>query len=176
VPFFLFGGCAAAIGRGTELFPLPDYAAQQGVLIAPGIHVSTAEAYQRLGSRLTSELQQNKIDSFQSQVWGQGCLVPGSNDFEGVVFGQHPRLASIKKKLIVAGAAPAMMTGSGSALFGLFENRSQAADAVECLKGPDIVPYRFSTVSRVRYQSLWWRALEKHISGRTWPPQSRYAR
>jgi len=120
VPFFLLGGRAAAIGRGTEIFPLPDSPARYGVLIDPGIHVSTAEAYRLLGASLTSGLQQNRIGSFPSQVWGQGCPGTCANDFEGVVFKQHPRLGAIKKKLIRSGASPAMMTGSGSALFGLF--------------------------------------------------------
>jgi 4-diphosphocytidyl-2-C-methyl-D-erythritol kinase len=175
VPFFLLGGRAAAIGRGTELFPLPDSPARYGILIAPGIHVSTAEAYRLLGSGLTSGLQQNRIESFQSQVWGQGCPGTGVNEFEGVVFEQHPRLGAIKKKLIRAGASPAMMTGSGSALFGLFEDGAKAAHAVELFEGPD-APFRFSLVSRVRYRSLWRRSLEKHIVGRIWPPRSRYAR
>ncbi len=175
VPFFLFGGRAAAAGRGTELFPLPDSPARHGILIAPGIHISTAEAYRLLGAGLTTGLQQNKIESFQSQVWGQGCPGTGVNDFEGVVFEQHPRLGAIKRKLIRAGASPAMMTGSGSALFGLFEDRAHAARAIQLFRGPD-APFRFSLVSRVRYQSLWLRSLEKHIVGRTWPPRSRYAR
>src|SRR5580698_9489824 len=118
VPFFLLGGRAAAIGRGTELFPLHDCPGRYGVLIAPGIHVSTAEAYRLLGASLTSALQQNKLGSFQSQVWGQGCPGTCANDFEGVVFRVHPQLGAIKKRLIRAGALPAMMTGSGSALFG----------------------------------------------------------
>jgi 4-diphosphocytidyl-2-C-methyl-D-erythritol kinase len=175
VPFFLLGGRAAAIGRGTELFPMPDSPAKHGVLIDPGIHVSTADAYRLIGASLTSALQQNKIGSFQSQMWGQGCPGTCANDFEGVVFQQHPRLGAIKRKLIRSGASPAMMTGSGSALFGLFKDRAQAADAAECFAGPD-TPYGFSLVNRVRYQSLWRRALDKHIVGRTWPPRSRYAR
>jgi hypothetical protein len=68
-----------------------------------------------------------------------------------------------------------MMTGSGSALFGLFEERARAAHAAESFQGLD-TPYGFSLVNRVRYQSLWRRALDKHIVGRTWPPRSRYAR
>jgi 4-diphosphocytidyl-2-C-methyl-D-erythritol kinase len=175
VPFFLLGGRAAAIGRGTELFPLPDSPARYGVLIDSGIHVSTAEAYRLLGASLTSGLQQNKLEGFQSQTWGQGCPGTCANDFEGVVFTQHPRLGAIKKKLKQSGASPAMMTGSGSALFGLFEERSQAARTVEAFQGQD-TPYGFSLVNRVRYQSLWRRALDKHIVGRTWPPRSRYAR
>src|ERR1700691_4374537 len=158
VPFFLLGGRAAAIGRGTELFPLSDSPARYGVLIDPGIHVSTAEAYRLLGSGLTSALQQNKLGSFQSQVWGQGCPGTCANDFEAVVFKQHPRLGAIKRKLIRSGDSPAMMTGSGSALFGLFEDRGQAAHAVEWFRGPDAnAPYGFSLVNRVRYQSLWRR-------------------
>jgi 4-diphosphocytidyl-2-C-methyl-D-erythritol kinase len=177
VPFFLLGGRAAAIGRGTELFPLPDSPARYGVLIDSGIHVSTAEAYRLLGASLTSGSQQNKIESFQSQMWGQGCPGTCVNDFEAVVFKQHPRLGAIKRKLIRSGASPAMMTGSGSALFGLFEDRAQAAHAVEWFQGQEAVaPYGFSLVNRVRYQSLWRRALDKHIVGRTWPPRSRYAR
>jgi 4-diphosphocytidyl-2-C-methyl-D-erythritol kinase len=175
VPFFLLGGRAAAIGLGTELFPLPDSPIRHGLLIAPGIHVSTAEAYRLLGASLTSGLQQNKIRSFQSRVWGQGCPSTGANDFEGVVFQQYPKLGAIKKRLVRAGASPAMMTGSGSALFGLFEDRAHAAHAVEWFEGPE-APLRFSLVNRVRYQSLWRRALDKHIVGRTWPPRSRYAR
>jgi 4-diphosphocytidyl-2-C-methyl-D-erythritol kinase len=175
VPFFLLGGRAAAIGRGTELFPLPDSPARYGVLVDPGIHVSTAEAYRLLGAGLTSGLQQNKISNFQSQVWGQECPGTCANDFEGVVFQQHPRLGAIKRKLIRSGASPAMMTGSGSALFGLFEERARAAHAAEWFQGPD-TPYGFLLVNRVRYQLLWRRALDKHIVGRTWPPRSRYAR
>src|SRR5204862_1349163 len=42
VPFFLLGGTAAAIGRGTELFPLPDVPVRHGVIIRTDVHVSTA--------------------------------------------------------------------------------------------------------------------------------------
>jgi 4-diphosphocytidyl-2-C-methyl-D-erythritol kinase len=177
VPFFLFGGRAAAIGRGTELFPLPDPPAQFGILAAPGIHVSTAEAYRAMGTRLTNALHPNKIGSFQSQLWGQGSAGTGVNDFEAVVFEAHPQLKSIKTKLMKAGASCALMTGSGSALFGLFQDRRTVASAVKLLGGQLALRlYRISLVSRVRYQSLWRRALHEHLDGRTWPPLSRYSR
>jgi 4-diphosphocytidyl-2-C-methyl-D-erythritol kinase len=180
VPFFLFGGRAAAIGRGTELFPLPDLPAQYGVLAAPGVHVSTAGAYRALGARLTTALHPNKIGSFQSHMWGHGSAGAGVNDFEAVVFETHPQLKPIKSKLLKAGASSALMTGSGSALFGLFANRADAARAVKLLSGQLSKEmarlYRISLVSRVRYRSIWWRALHEHIDGRTWPPRSRYSR
>ena len=77
VPFFLLGGTAVGIGRGTELFPLPNAPAHRVLLLAPGIHVDTARAYAELSPGLTTESQQNKIFSFQSHTWsliagGQG--------------------------------------------------------------------------------------------------------
>jgi 4-diphosphocytidyl-2-C-methyl-D-erythritol kinase len=174
VAFFLLGGTAVGIGRGSELYPLPDGTPQRGILIAPGIHVSTAEAYRYLGSRLTSESEQNKIFSFLSQVWDQGTGKAPANDFEPVVFEQHRRIAAIKQKLIGAGASTALMTGSGSAVFGLFPSAGGVSRALAALGSER--GFRISLVSRTRYRSLWWRALDKHITGRIWPPRSRYAR
>jgi 4-diphosphocytidyl-2-C-methyl-D-erythritol kinase len=177
VPFFLLGGRAVGIGRGSELFPLPDEPPRAGLLVVPAVHVSTSEAYRRLSPRLTSESQQNKIFSFQSQTWNRGGREPACNDFEAVVFRQHRGLAVLKKRLIEAGASLAMMTGSGSGVFGLFHTRQEATLALESLKGPGMPgPYVVSLVSRQRYRSLWWRALKEHITQTTWPPQSRYPR
>lgn len=181
VPFFLMGGAAAGIGRGTELYPLPDGPARHGVLIAPDVHVSTAAAYRALGPRLTTESQQNKIVSFQAQVWSMFGVPGGAagradscNDFETVVFEQFPQLAALKKRLSRLGAKPAMMTGSGSAVFGLFRNREEAGRAVESFRKVRVFP--ISLVSRARYQSLWWRALAAHQNNKVWPPLSRYVR
>lgn len=175
VPFFLFGGTAVGIGRGTELFPMPDAPARPGVIVAPDIHVSTAGAYRALGARLTTESQENKIFSFQSHTWD---VVDGAaaNDFEAVVLERESRLARLKQRLIRAGASPAMMTGSGSALFGLFRDRSQAARALERLG--DVKAFPISLVPRPRYRSLWRRALGAHIvsDNSIWPPRSRYNR
>ncbi len=172
VPYFLLGGTVAAIGRGTELFPLPDAPARRGVLVAPDLHVSTADAYRWLAPRLTSESQQNKIFSFQTQTWQPGVTACSQNDFEPVVFERHPRLAGLKERLVGAGACPAMMSGSGAALFGLFADGEGVARAVESFVDERVFP--ISLVSRSRYRSLWWRALNDHMSGRVWPPQSRY--
>jgi 4-diphosphocytidyl-2-C-methyl-D-erythritol kinase len=174
VPFFLLGGTAVGIGRGAELFPLPDGPAQNALVVAPGVHVSTAQAYRDLSPRLTSESQQNKIFSFQSQVWGRGVGWLPCNDFEEVVFPQHPSLAAIKKGLLRAGATVALMTGSGSALFGLYPDRNRISVALQSLGAHKAFPVSF--VTRSRYRRMWFRALEEHLTGRTWPPQSRYAR
>jgi 4-diphosphocytidyl-2-C-methyl-D-erythritol kinase len=176
VPFFLLGGTAVGIGRGTELFPLPDAPPRAAVIVAPDLHVSTAEAYAALSPRLTIELQENKIFSFQSHTWSVLEGQAGANDFEAVVLERESRLATLKQRLVRAGAAPAMMTGSGSALFGLFRDRGEAARALGRLG--DQKAFAVSMVSRSRYRSLWRRALKPHIvsESRIWPPPSKYKR
>ena len=173
VPFFLLGGTAVGIGRGSELFPLPDASARRGILVAPGIHVNTAQAYRDLSPRLTTESQQNKIVSFQSVTWDTGSLASARNDFETVVFEQHRKLATLKKRLVRAGATVALMTGSGSALFGLFADRNGVSRAIELLG--EVQTFPISLVSRAQYRALWRRALKEHTTPGLWPLQSRYS-
>jgi 4-diphosphocytidyl-2-C-methyl-D-erythritol kinase len=177
VPFFLLGGTVAAIGRGTELFPMPDAPRATAVLVAPGIHVETPAAYRALSARLTTESQENKIFSFQSHAWEVGKEGAAVNDFETVVFEQHSRLKALKEKLTGAGASVALMSGSGSAVFGLFETPEKASRALARLKGPSGLAagesaYRVSLVGRNRYRSMWWRALKEYITPGIWPPRS----
>jgi 4-diphosphocytidyl-2C-methyl-D-erythritol kinase len=94
------------------------------------------------------------------------------NDFEAAVFEQHPRLAEIKQRLLDAGASTALMTGSGSALFGLFDNARKLARAQRSLAGER--SFEISFVTRARYQGMWRRALNEHTRGDSWPPASRY--
>lgn len=193
VPFFLLGGAAVALGRGTELYPLPDLPSRPVLIAAPGIHVSTPDAYRgfdRAGAgKLTESQRIQYIDSFQSRVWRLGdSLSKGAagtqveNDFEGVVFPRHPQLKSILKNLHKSGANPAGMTGSGSALFGVFTTQNQvrqAQQACETLRPrPAIFPAKF--LSRNAYRAAWRRQLQEHMDGNQdgnqWPPLSRHAR
>ncbi|HXS96572.1 MAG TPA: 4-(cytidine 5'-diphospho)-2-C-methyl-D-erythritol kinase [Candidatus Limnocylindrales bacterium] len=150
VPFFLLGGAAVGIGRGTELFPLPDTPAGYGIVVAPGIHVNTAQAYRDLSPLLADA--DGKVNAFQTAAWsGQ----TGVNDFESVVFAQHPELAAWKKRIVRAGATAAMMTGSGSALFGFFASRQAARQALERLRPFDAAVFPISSVNRARYRQMW---------------------
>jgi len=144
----------------------------EGVLVAPGLHVDTAAAYRALSPRLTTESQQNKIVSFQPLTWDTSRVAGVRNDFEEVVFEQHPELAALKKRLVRAGASVALMTGSGSAVYGLFSDRHGISRALRALgqeKG-----FQITLVSRARYRSQWLRALAGHIEAKVWPPRSRY--
>jgi len=173
VPFFLLGGTAVGIGRGTELFPLPDSPPREGLIVASGVHVNTAQAYRDLSPRLTTELQQNKIFSFQAVTWDTASLSSARNDFESVVFEQHPKLARLKKQLERAGATAALMSGSGSALFGLFPDCNGINRATELLGDTQTFP--ISLVGRARYRALWRRALKEHTTPGLWPLQSLYS-
>jgi 4-diphosphocytidyl-2-C-methyl-D-erythritol kinase len=126
VPFFLYGGTAVGIGRGDEIFPLPPAPELYGLLVTPDIHVSTAEAYRALSARLDPDQAAQKREQFGELVWSLD-LRQARNDFEAAVFELHPELARIRETLADAGAILARMTGSGSAIFGLFEEPPQIA-------------------------------------------------
>jgi 4-diphosphocytidyl-2-C-methyl-D-erythritol kinase len=180
VPFFLMGGAAVGLGRGTELYPLPDVPASPGLLITPEIHSSTPLAYAALKRPALDEASRSILNKFQAVALASQSPIanrqlPSVNDFETVVFHQHPQLESIKGKLLKLGAWRAMMTGSGSALFGLFPNR-ELRDRAAGLFRKDFATdrvYPFNMVNRSRYRALWRRQLG--ASSKTWPPQDRYA-
>jgi len=177
VPFFLIGGTAAGLGRGTELYPLPAAPSRPGLLIASGVHSSTAAAYAALQRKMLPDASTTgMINEFQAAAWD--ITRTWTNDFEAVVFRQYPQLKSIKGKLLKLGAWRAMMTGSGSALFGLFPSRELRDRAADWFR-KEFSSYQvspFAMVTRGRYQSLWRRQLELSSGNRTWPPQDRYAR
>jgi len=179
VPFFLHGGTALGLGRGEELYPLPDLPAVRGLLVAPNVHSSTADAYRDLSAQLTSIQLQNKLVSFQREIWQSaadagGVIRMDENDFEAVVFERHPELRQIKRRLVRAGANPAAMTGSGSSIFGIFPDRGRLDAAKQLFANERVFPISF--LSRARYRSAWHRALAPYIQPDLWPPQSPSAR
>ena len=191
VPFFLYGGTALGIGRGTELYPLPDVPARYGVLVAPGVHVSTPEAYRDLNrgpaaEALTSAGAGADTDDFQSLAWlladaraSENWKTLCANDFEPAVFRQHPELGTWKRRLGKLGASPTLMTGSGSALFGLFSSQEEAEDAhrhCSTRTPAKASVYLITLFTRSRYRGTWRRDLAEHIQpDLQWPPRSRYS-
>jgi 4-diphosphocytidyl-2-C-methyl-D-erythritol kinase len=183
VPFFLHGGTALGLGRGEELYPLPDEPKTRALLVCPAIHSSTADAYRDLSAQLTSNALQNKLFSFQQQLWQQQGDRSLVNDFEGVVFARHPELVAIRDLLLSAGATIAAMTGSGSSVFGFFQSSEQLAEAKRLFEKPafeKVQTFAISFVSRAQYRAAWRRTLASHIpaaplKGNQWPPRSLYA-
>jgi 4-diphosphocytidyl-2-C-methyl-D-erythritol kinase len=100
------------------------------------------------------------------------------NDFESVVFSLHPQLESIKKKLRKLGARPALMSGSGSCVFGVFESREQRDRAAVSfradLPGQQVHPVTIVTYGQ--YRALWRRQLATFVDGSLWPRRDRYVK
>ncbi|MGI8961110.1 MAG: 4-(cytidine 5'-diphospho)-2-C-methyl-D-erythritol kinase [Bryobacteraceae bacterium] len=162
VPFFLHGGTAIGIGRGTELYPLPELPPLAALVTSTGIHVSTPAAYQALNRHaLTSPAEFPILREFQTIAWklaGSSLdQLPLKNDFEGAVFGIHKELAAQASKLRKLGAKPALMTGSGSALFGIFKDTAEARAAAS--KFPSGSAHLVRFVSRRQYRNAWLRSL-----------------
>jgi 4-diphosphocytidyl-2-C-methyl-D-erythritol kinase len=116
-PFFISSQPQLATGRGEILQPiavnLKNYYLK---LINPGIHIGTKEAYDgiQFSDDFTSiaAILAEPIDNWESHL---------KNDFERTAFINHPTLATIKATLYEEGALYAAMSGSGSTLFGIFE-------------------------------------------------------
>lgn len=164
IPYFLSGGRAIGVGRGEEVYPLPDSPRKWGLVVAPDARVSTPEAYagwsRRPNAALTPEQRQFIISSFCSgirvpeEAEGQILAEPLANDFEEVVFRKIPELANWKQRLLDLGADVAMMSGSGSALFGLFPDRARAREAERSF-GPFAGSiYQVSTLGRGQFHRI----------------------
>jgi 4-diphosphocytidyl-2C-methyl-D-erythritol kinase len=84
---------------------------------------------------VTIDDKSNSIEGFRTQSVSGYTEYNQANDFEGVVFARHPMLAAIKQELLGLGALRASLSGSGSALFGVFRTHDKAAEAASRFAG-----------------------------------------
>jgi len=130
VPFFIEGGTAYATGRGDilELFSLtlPFWIA----VITPLVRISTGWAYGQLMPRRNGKASglQTKLVKQISNPQKLASIV--QNDFEPFVFKTYPELSRVKEKLNELGAVFSLMSGSGSSIYGFFENDKKALAAL----------------------------------------------
>ncbi len=150
VPFFLFGGRALGVGRGEEIYPLPEVGKRWLAVVSPAdIAVNTRQAYAWFSSELTKRRRPPTLNRFCALCWSdQGTVL--SNDFEGAVFRRHPRLARIKRALFRHGAAEVALAGSGSAVFGVFPSPAKSRRAA--LQFPNDQVFVAETLSREEYR------------------------
>ena len=120
-PFFVYDEPQYCTSRGEVMEPTTlNLHGLWLVVVKPQEGVSTAEAYSGVKPCVPSddlrELLRMSVDRWQGSV---------VNDFEGHILAAHPRIAEIKAALIDNGAVYASMSGSGSAVFGLFKSRPE---------------------------------------------------
>lgn len=124
VPFFLYGGMAYAIGRGEKLRQLENLPDVWVLLVKPDVSISTKWAYDNLKFGLTNTKKNTTFASLKNSLSMTDKLREVcQNDLEVAVFSQYPDLAEIKSRLQDVGASAVSMSGSGSAIFGIFESQ-----------------------------------------------------
>ena len=126
VAFFLSGGTALGLGRGEEIYPLVDLPPHWIVIVRPPFGVSTAEAYSWYDDDRTAGLKETRELQILPVPWPTRAAQM-INDLEPPVVRRHPEITALKAALQEAGAVAAAMSGSGSAVFGLFRSRAAAA-------------------------------------------------
>lgn len=118
VPFFILNSPAYAEGRGEILKPLPDFQLNYKILLViPDVKISTAWAY----SNFKSSQKQIELSFIKTEKDFEKYKDKITNDFEEIVFPVYQELREIKNKLLAFGASFALLSGSGSSIYGLFE-------------------------------------------------------
>ena len=179
LPLFLVGGTALGVGRGEEVYPLPDMPSIPTVVVTPEVGVSTPKAFTDW-DRLTRSSASDRLFKVGCALsaWLIGSTnihgLPNTgasakdgsraenllldlvrtgieNDFEKVVFPQYPELRDIKGALEAAGSKYTSLSGSGSTLYGLFRSSADAAKAAGRLRKQGLRAVATSTLTRRQY-------------------------
>ncbi len=130
VPFFLLGGAGLALGRGEEVYPLPDGPPMHMVVAVPGEGNATVAVYEAWDRLLTSPDKACRMNDFAP--WSlaiRGGTAGLANDLEEAAIRLRPALRELRRTLENSGTRSVAMTGSGSAFIGLCEGEEAAATA-----------------------------------------------
>lgn len=147
IPFFFHAPSALCEGRGEIIRPVPSPSVRWCVLILPGIHMPTPAVYRRF----------DELDAADRSIWDEDrCGQPDwqalatmdswkllehlVNDLEAPAFDLRPDLADLRRTIETVLSRPVRMSGSGSALFTLFDSRSEADAAAHRLAGDSASP------------------------------------
>jgi 4-diphosphocytidyl-2-C-methyl-D-erythritol kinase len=146
VVFFLEGGTVLGVERGDLLFPLQDEPPSWVVIARPNFGVSTKDAYAWWDESWRRDAKSARASASPRAEW--------VNDLQAPVTARHPSIARLVGHLRRHGARFAAMSGSGSAVFGLFDDRSTARHAAAALPGAGVQTWLTRTTNRREYLRL----------------------
>ena len=136
VPFFLMSPCAIGKGKGEILQPIESPIIFYTLMIYPGFPISTSWVYSNLKLKLTKT--KNNISILKNFLVRSDFAQLGAalqNDLEPFVIKRYPEILEIKNELLNLGAEGTLLSGSGSTVFGIFENPEIAKKALARFTG-----------------------------------------
>ena len=136
VPFFLISPCAIGTGKGEILEPIKNPINLYVLMIYPNLPISTPWVYGNLKLKLTKH--KNNISILTNFLMRSDFAQLGAglyNDLEPIVFKRYPEILEIKNELLRSGAGGALLSGSGSTVFGIFDNPDLAKKALARFAG-----------------------------------------
>ncbi len=143
VPFCLTGGTCVAEGIGEKLTKLNDFIWNYILVVKPDFSMSTAFVYNNLSSDYYNLYKGNDILNYISSGDFNKAVLSVQNTLEKVVEKFHPEINAIKEMMIQNGALSSLMTGSGSAVFGLYPDKNSFESAYNKISA--IYPQTFKT-------------------------------
>ncbi|MBT4783717.1 MAG: 4-(cytidine 5'-diphospho)-2-C-methyl-D-erythritol kinase [Candidatus Marinimicrobia bacterium] len=127
VPFFIRGKTQLGEGIGDKLTQLPKAIIGTYLLVIPKISIRTEWAYSVIKNRLNNQNKNAKFSSFINEDYSS--LQIFENDFEQIVIPAYPEIGAIKSKLLNLGARFASLSGSGSTVYGVYDDEASAKEA-----------------------------------------------
>ncbi len=138
VPYFLSGGTALLLGRGVEVRPLPDLLGYRLLIVHPGSPLTSGEVYREVRAPLTPMTKTDTMPCFGPiagapvEAW-----VERGNDLTPHARRLCPIIGELTERLLASGATAAAMTGSGSAVFGVYRENAVLQAAERSLARPE---------------------------------------
>lgn len=143
VPFFLINRPCLVTGKGEHLTPVA-FAAKgyHAVVACPAIHVATASAFHQWDAQAKAAACENSLTKLLTEARSSNAVgsfleigdLDFHNDLESTVLAAHPELFFLKQSILKLGACAVAMSGSGSAIYGIFDNPHAARSAASVLR------------------------------------------
>ena len=132
VPFFIQGGCQIGSGIGNQLVKVDHAIKNTFLLVMPGIHIGTKTTFKKFKKILDCNKEKVNFADFIEK--DKFLFKFFENDFETIIVPTYPEIGEIKKKLVGHGAVFSSLSGTGSTVYGVFDNEAEAISAESFFK------------------------------------------